>query len=102
LAESWGVLGELLAHLNRTAEARRCLENSQAINRRTGSLVGMGVVEGLIGEVDLAEGKLEQAETSLQNALGIARRVGNRWREAWVLERLSRLAHARGRSSETQ
>jgi tetratricopeptide (TPR) repeat protein len=100
LAEAWGDLGELLGKSGRHAEARQCLEENMAVNTRLGHLGGIGVAEGLMAELDFAEGQWDQAESRLRKTLDIARRLDYRWREAWVLERLGTLHRARGRPQE--
>jgi hypothetical protein len=86
--------------MGRLSEARRCLQQSQAINQQLGSLIGIGIIEGLLGEVDLAESKWDQAEERFARAQDISCRLGNRWRQAWLLDLLARLRQAQGRVEE--
>lgn len=102
LAEAVGDLAEIRGLMGRPAEARKGLEQSLAINKRMGYLTGIGIVEGLLGEIDMAEGKLDDAETRFNKALDIARRVYNRWREAWIFERQATLCHLRGQGTQAE
>ncbi len=96
LAESLGDLGQVFGKMGRFKESRRYLEESLNINKRLGFLVGIGVAEGMIGELDILEYNFSDAESRLDRSLVISRRVGNRWREAWVLQKISELKNALG------
>lgn len=100
LAEAWGDLGQLLGEMGRFGEARSCLEQSLAIDERLGLMVGIGIVESHLGSLDLAEGKFEASEAHLKRALQVARRASNRWREAWVLEKMALVYEKTGRTNE--
>ncbi len=58
------------------------------------ALSNLGWVEGVLGELDAAQGHLEES-------LMLAREVGNRYNEAYTLINLSSVAEIRGESSES-
>ena len=88
--------------IKRYVAAKKHLETSLEINKRLGFLTGIGVVEGLLGELELFEGNLAEAEARLNRALGISRRAHNRWREAWLLDKLGKVSETLGRTEEAQ
>jgi len=90
-AEAWSDLGEVLIEKGERADATRCFEKSMEINRRNGCLVGIGIVEGLLGSIDLASGDFNRAEQRLNSALENALLTENRYRQAFVLSRLAQL-----------
>lgn len=94
LAEAWSDLGETLVSMSREEEARGCFESSLRINQRLGSLVGIGIVEGLLGDLALRANRISEAKLRLSTALQMADRAGNRWRQAWSLARLAEVARA--------
>jgi tetratricopeptide (TPR) repeat protein len=100
LAETLSCQGQFLSESNRPSEARKCLLKSLTMNQRLGILVGIGIVEGLLGDLDLVEGDVAAAEVRLNKSLEIALRVGNRWREAWVLGRIGKVYMAKGQIGE--
>jgi tetratricopeptide (TPR) repeat protein len=102
LAEAYGDLGELFTKGQRYREARHCFETNIQINKRIGFLTGTGVAEGLLGYLEMVEGNLAEAEVRLSRALEISRRVHNRWREAWVLDKLSKVAERLGNTEDAQ
>ncbi len=95
-AEAWSDLGEVLLEKEDVAGAKACLERSLEINKRNGCLVGIGIVEGLLGALDMIAGDLNRAEECLNSALEIARLTENRYRQAFVLARLSQLKMKKG------
>ncbi|HYV50205.1 MAG TPA: tetratricopeptide repeat protein, partial [Myxococcaceae bacterium] len=100
VAEAWGNRGQILGELGRAEEARACLQTSLDLNRSLGLLVGECVVESLLGDLACAGGAWPAADRHLTAALDTARRVDNRWREAWILGRLARARRALGRDGE--
>ena len=92
MAKSTGKrVGEVLIEKGERADATRCFEKSMEINRRNGCLVGIGIVEGLLGSIDLASGDFNRAEQRLNSALENALLTENRYRQAFVLSRLAQL-----------
>jgi tetratricopeptide (TPR) repeat protein len=95
-AEAWSDLGEVLREKRLLVEARKCLEQSLAINRKNGCLPGIGIVEGILGDLDLAAGHLDDATRRLNSALDIARLTENRYRQAYAMARLGQLNQQTG------
>ena len=100
LAEALGERGELFSYDGRFDEAEEALRESEEINQREGFLIGTGIVEGLGGQLAWLRGDFAEGERRLRRALDINRLVGNRWRIAWVHDRLGRLLAAQGRTVE--
>ncbi|MGH9441743.1 MAG: hypothetical protein ACRD16_05670 [Thermoanaerobaculia bacterium] len=101
-AEALGDLGALLVGEQRFDDATECFKESMALNQKRGSLVGIGVVKHLLGEMAIRKGKSDAADQLLGEALEIARRVGNRWREAAVSRSLEKLERDRGNETQAQ
>jgi tetratricopeptide (TPR) repeat protein len=95
-AEILGHLGEALAELGRLSEAEAHYEDSMALNRQLGSLVGQGVCHAVLGDLRCRQQRYDEARVELDLSLDIARRVDNPWREAWTLLRMARVAAACG------
>jgi tetratricopeptide (TPR) repeat protein len=100
LAEAWGDLGQLLCNLRRIEDSRDSLERSLALNQELGNLPGIGIVYGLLGELEMVQGHLNEAASHFRESQEIAFRTANRWRQAWVLKRLSQLSAALGDQKE--
>jgi tetratricopeptide (TPR) repeat protein len=96
LAEALHNLGQALAAQDRYDEAETYYARSLALNVEAGTLIGSGIVIGLFGELKAKRGMHEAAKQDLEQALDIARRVDNRWREAWVALRLARVLASQG------
>jgi len=100
LAETLHTLGQALAAQDRYDEAATYYRRSLHLNVDAKTLVGIGIVTGLLGELKAKCGLLEEAKKSLEQALDIARSVDNRWREAWVALRLARVLSRQGAHAE--
>jgi tetratricopeptide (TPR) repeat protein len=96
-AEIWGDLGQVLMSTDRPGDAKICFQNSMAINQQLGFVIGIGIVEGLLGQVDFALGDFQNAALRLQKAYDIACRLSNRWRQAWSLDLLAELHKKTGK-----
>lgn len=96
LAETLSDHGQLCLLTGRRHEARALLERSLAVNRQMVSAAGIGITEGLLGDIDLEDGRLEQALVRLDSAFQIAISTGNRWRQAWTAKRLARAYREQG------
>lgn len=91
LAECYCDLGELELESKEIEKAKINFLKSFNINRKIENLAGIGIVEGYIGYCALLDGNYSEANRLLTNALLSARKNRNRWREGWVLLKLSEL-----------
>jgi tetratricopeptide (TPR) repeat protein len=95
-AEILGHIGEALTEQGRFSEAEQRYQESMALNRQLGCLIGQGVCHATLGDLFCRLQRFDEARAALDLALDVARRVDNPWREAWTLLRLARVAEGTG------
>lgn len=102
LAETLGDLGQVLMVNRHLETARQCLERDLMISRRIGHLGGVCVAKSLLARLSFLQGRTEDAEQEFRSALRMARQIGNRWREAWILDGFSEVCRSLGRYDEAE
>lgn len=91
LAEAYTDLGELCLVTNYLDEAKSSFMKSLKINTSIKNYGGIGIVNGHLGNYELRMKNYVESEILLKTALDMSRKTRNRWREAWILSKLSEL-----------
>jgi tetratricopeptide (TPR) repeat protein len=78
-AHECGVLGQQLLHAGNWDEAERCFFAILEKGEHTGDLDQQCKAAGALGRLCKLRGHFEQARTLMQQSLGLAERLGDRW-----------------------
>ncbi len=89
-------LGATLHRLSRWDEARQALADGARVAEATGERQLCAHALGLLGEVCLGSGRLDEGLRSLEASIDLRRQLGDRRGEGWMLERLARVSAAKG------
>jgi tetratricopeptide (TPR) repeat protein len=84
------------------SEARELLARASLAHSEAGSGVLPGQLPAALANIDMAEGKLEQAENHLDQALAAFRALGDRRNEAMMLNNYGYLRRLQGRMDDAE
>jgi predicted ATPase len=95
-AKSLQLLGYVMSHQARYAEARQCHEQALRTCDAIGDLAGIGQAHNSLGIIAQEQGDCAAAETHYQQALAIFQQVGDRQAETMVYGNLGVIAYNQG------
>ncbi|MCH9694107.1 MAG: tetratricopeptide repeat protein [Gammaproteobacteria bacterium] len=83
-------------------EARALLARARLAHSEAGTVIVPGQLPAALANIDMAEGKLEQAEAHLEEALEAFRTLGDRRNEAMMLNNFGYLRRLQGRFDDAE